>query len=357
MRKICFFSGDITRSGGTERVSLIIANELAKRQEYQVIFLSLAEQKEAPFYEMGQNIKRFALGKRWLSPGPEYLPLIPKLRSFMKKEKIDVIIDIDIVLDVLSVPATMGLKSKVISWEHSNLQYELGIGYRRMILKFFTRRTDHIVVLTPGDAKNFQDMMKRKERITAIYNPIMMNATLPEPKRERALITVGRLIPEKGTELLKQVALKVLPSHPDWKWYLCGDGPERTGLEQFSEEQGLSEQLIICGLVPKVEEYLMRAKLFVLTSLSEGLPMCLLEARTCGVPCISFDIPTGPADIIQDGLNGYLIKPFDIEDMAGKISQLMEDEKKLDEMGKRALQDLEPFYLEKVIKEWERLID
>lgn len=355
--KICFFSGDITRSGGTERVSLIIANELARRKNCQVVFLSLVEQKDAPFYEMDQSIKRFALGRKWLSPGPAYLPLIPKLRRFLKKEEIDVIIDIDIVLDVLSVPASAFLKTRVISWEHSNLQYEMGITYRRMILNLFTARTDWIVTLTPGDAKSFQKKMHRSERITSIYNPVTMLPKTDGIRRENALITVGRLVPEKGTDLLVQIALKVLPTHPTWKWHICGDGPERSKLEQFRTEHGLESQLLLNGLVPNVEEYLKESKLFVLTSLAEGLPMCLLEARTCGVPCVSFDIPTGPADIIQDGENGYLIEPFDVDLMADKINCLLEDEGRLEEMGKKAARDLEPFRLEVVIQAWEELIN
>ena len=100
MSRICFFSGDITRNGGTERVSVMIANELVKDPGYEILILSLVEQKEKPFYEVDDRIKRFALGNRWLTPGPEYLPLIPKLRSFLKQREIDIIIDIDIVLDV-----------------------------------------------------------------------------------------------------------------------------------------------------------------------------------------------------------------------------------------------------------------
>ena len=101
MKKICFFSGDITRGGGTERVSVMIANRLCAEKNYKVLFLSLVEQKESPVYEIAEGIERSALGRKWLSPGPGYLPLIPKLRRFLKTQDVDLIIDIDIVLDVL----------------------------------------------------------------------------------------------------------------------------------------------------------------------------------------------------------------------------------------------------------------
>ena len=351
----------------------MIANELVKDPGFEIFFLSLVEQKEKPFYEIDDRIGRFALGNRWLTPGPDYLPLIPKLRSFLKHREIDIIIDIDIVLDVLSVPATWGRKTKVISWEHSNLGFELSQGYRRMILKLFTRRTDWIVTLTPGDAKAFCTEMKRQERISAIFNPIERSEQLSDEReiiaegkslrslpafeeRENGIVTVARLVPVKGFDLLVKVAEKVLQAHSDWKWYLCGDGPERAMLEEFCKNTGLQEQLILCGMVPKVEAYLCRAKLFVLTSKSEGLPMCLLEARSMGLPCVSFDIPTGPADMIEDGVNGYLIDAFDVEQMAGKIESLISDPARLAEMGKKASEQLEPFGMERVIGQWKELL-
>ena len=356
MIKVCFFSGDITRSGGTERVAVMIANALAADSSVKVCFLSLVEQKEAPFFELAPVIEHYALGNKWLSPGPAYLPLIPKVRRFLKEHEIQVIIDIDIVLDVLSVPAAKGLKTRVISWEHSNCEYELSIFYRRMIIKHFTSRSDWIVTLTPGDAESFRKLMKRQDRIDAVYNPV--NEPSIEPReREKRVITVARLVPGKGFDLLAEVAKKVLPAHPEWKWYICGDGPEREFMENFCRENHFEDRIILTGLVPAVDEYLAKSRLFVLTSSAVGLPMCLLEARTYGVPCVSFDIPTGLADIIQDGKNGYLIPPFDCDAMAEKMNQLLSDEKLLDEMSREAGQGLEMFYMPRIIGQWKEILE
>lgn len=357
MLNICFFSGDVTRNGGTERVSITIANELAKDDHYRVCFLSLVEQKKEPCYEIAPNIERHALGKKWLSPGPAYLPLIPKVRKFLKRRQIDLIIDIDVVLDVLSVPASSGLKTKVLSWEHSNCAYELGIGYRRVILKLFTRRSDQIVTLTPGDAIAFQKEMKRKDRITSIFNPATRPALSEGIQRENWIITVARLVEGKGFDLLVNVAKEVLPKFPDWKWVICGEGPERELLEAFQKREGMEERLVLAGYVPRVEEYLAKSKLFVLTSRAEGLPMCLLEARACGVPCISFDVPTGPSDMIEEGVNGHLIVPFDCKDMAEKIEMLLANPERLATMGEKAGENLDAFWLPEIIRQWKQLIN
>ena len=122
-KKICFFSGDITRSGGTERVAIQLANALRKDHTYEICFLSLTEQREPPFYPLHPEISRDHLGERWIKPGPGYLPLIGKLRKFLKEQQIDVIIDIDIVLDALAIPATRGTRTKVVSWEHFTVDF------------------------------------------------------------------------------------------------------------------------------------------------------------------------------------------------------------------------------------------
>ena len=82
-KKICFFSGDITRCGGTERVSSQVANALAKEDTYEICFLSLVEQEKEPFFHLEPSITRYQLADRWIQPGLGYLPLIGKLRRFL----------------------------------------------------------------------------------------------------------------------------------------------------------------------------------------------------------------------------------------------------------------------------------
>lgn len=122
-KTICFFSGDITRSGGTERVATIIANALVAQGKYHILFVSLTEQANHLFFPLDSRISHYALTKKWIQPGPGYLKIIPKLRHFLKQHQVDVLVDIDIVLDILSLPATKRLNTKVISWEHFNYDY------------------------------------------------------------------------------------------------------------------------------------------------------------------------------------------------------------------------------------------
>ncbi len=357
MKKICFFSGDITRSGGTERVATMIANELKKQGKYEVCFLSLCESKELPFFEIDKRIKRYKLGEEWIQAGPGYLPLIPKIRRFLKEQAIDIVIDIDIVLDILSIPAAYKLKTKVVSWEHFNYDFEVSVGYRKAILKFSVKHSDYVVTLTEKDKENYEQNLKRVKNIEAIYNPMEEIDYNENEERENRIITVGRLVPEKGMEYLAEVATKVLTEHSDWEWYVLGDGEERAYLEKVIAEKRLENQMILTGLVANVGEYLRKSKIFVLTSRLEGLGMCLLEAKAYNLPCISFDVPTGPGEVIEDGVSGFLIEPFDCEAMAAQIGTLIKDEACLKQLANNARRNIEKFRIEKIMEKWNRVLD
>jgi glycosyltransferase involved in cell wall biosynthesis len=176
-------------------------------------------------------------------------------------------------------------------------------------------------------------------------------------QREKCLITVGRLIPRKGMDYLARVAVPVLKKHPDWKWLVVGDGEERAFLEDVIRKNQLKEQLILTGRTDDVGNYLIHAQIYVMTSRIEGLPMCLLEAKTFRIPSVSFDIPTGPSELIEDGVNGYLIKPFDCKDMVKKLDRLLENETLRRQFSVHAQDNLEKFQMEHILGEWNWLLE
>ena len=356
-KKICFFSGDITRSGGTERVASHVANVLSRDGTYEVCFLSLVQQREDTFYEIDPAIRRYQLGDHWINPGPGYLTLIGKLRKFLKQQEIDIIIDIDIVLDVLSIPAAKFLGTKVVSWEHFNAEFELSVLYRKWILRYSLPRSDYVVVLTKADREVYRNRLGRRERIAQIYNPVDPPEAMEDRDRKKQILTVGRLAAEKGMDKLMRVAAAVLAAHPDWQWLLLGEGEERAALERFIGESHLENRLILMGNVADVDHYLRQASILVSTSEYEGLGMSLLEARRMGVPCVSFAVQTGPVEIIHDGIDGYLVQPFDCDTMTGKINTLIENPSLRKKFAKQALLSMGDFETETIIKQWKDILE
>lgn len=358
-KRICFFSGDITRSGGTERVSIQLANGMVERnefKEYEICFLSIVEQGAEPFFPIDKRIIRYTLGERWITPGVGYIPLIMKVNRFLKKRKTDVIIDIDIVLDVLSIPASVGLKTKVIAWEHFNCEFEQGIFYRRCISKMTARFADYIVTLTNEDQKNYEKILGRKRNIKAIYNMILKLEVNENVSREQWIVSVGRLTYQKGIDYLIEVARRVLPQNPEWKWLILGEGEDRIKLENAIKTYGLENQLILKGNVRNVDWYLNRARLLVMTSRYEGFGMCLVEALQMHVPCVSFDVKIGPSEIIADKKNGILVSPFNCADMAEEIDELLKDPERLQGMAENTLIDFERFQDESILQNWKKVL-
>lgn len=356
MKNICFFSGDITRSGGTERVGSVVANELVKNEEYNICFLSLWEKHQSSFYDIAENIKRYKLFENEVS-GKKILSYIKSIRKFVKSNEIDVLIDIDGILDMYSIPAVRKTKCKVISWEQFNYYQNPDGNYRKITRKWAAKWADAIVVLTDEDKGYYEKELKIRGKLQRIYNPIEQGEQIKDYKAEsKTIISAGRLTYQKGFDMLLDIARKVFQKHSDWKWIICGDGEDRKVLEDKITEYHLEDYVILKGNVENIEEYYQQSAMFVLTSRFEGFGLVLTEAKRMGLPCISFRCPAGPAEIIEDGVNGYLIDCFDIETMADRISELIEDNEKRISFSNNALIETDKFDIINVAKQWEKLI-
>lgn len=352
MRKICFFSGDITRGGGTESVAVLLANALAKQGRYEILFLSLVEQREVPYFAISPEIKRYHLAEKWIQPGPGYLAVLPKLKRFLTKHRVDILIDIDIVLDILSVPVRRTSGTRVISWGHFSYYFEQESLYRRLILKIGTKRADYCVTINEENRRCYESCLHRRKAVRTIYNPAVVEERYESVPKEKYIFWVGRLTEIKGVDWLAETAKRVLRALPDWKWLIAGDGEEREWLERYGKEHGLHGRLELLGRVEDLWRYYEAAEIYVLTSHSEGLPMCLLEAKGHGLPCVSFDIRTGPNEIIRDGVNGYLVEPYDCDKLAERIVELAENETLRRQFAENASLDMEKFELGRILDSW-----
>lgn len=354
--KVCFFSGDITRSGGTERVGSIIANELSKDNDYSVTFLSLWEQNKKPFFEINNKIKRYVLYDEPVSGKKHFFSYIKKIHEFVTENEIDILIDIDGILDMYSIPALKRTKTKLISWEHFGFCQNPDGNYRKFTRKLAAKRADSIVVLTKKDKEHYEKNLKVKCTIKSIHNPMtIQEKEITYDDGSKIIISAGRLSKDKGFDILIDVAKDVLEKKPDWKWLIAGEGEERELIEKKIKEYKLENKVILCGNVSNINDYYKKSALYVLTSRYEGFGLVLIEAKAYGLPCVSFDCPVGPAEIIKDEVNGYLIKCFDVEEMAKKICILIDNPKKRLEFSRHALDDTEKYSLDKVIKEWKEL--
>ena len=354
---IAFFSGDITRSGGTENVSIMIANALARRDEYEISFVSLFEETSESFFRIDDVITRYTVYPTPTRGIQHYFDTIGRLRKLVEDHHIDVLVDIDGILDMYSLPLKRRTGVKVVSWEHFNYHQNPGVPYRKLTRRWAARKADAIVTLTKADKKFYEDNAHPKCPVTAIPNP--MRQVTPEPVYDmtsKTIISSGRLTYQKGFDMLVDVAAQVLPQHPDWQWLILGEGEDRPMLEEKISQAGIGSQLILKGRVDDMDPYYRSAAMFVMTSRFEGLPMVLLEAKAYQLPIVSFDCETGPAEIVADGVNGDLIETGDTVGMAEHINLLIDDGERCSRYSMHADLGTDYFDNSTIISRWNQLL-
>jgi glycosyltransferase involved in cell wall biosynthesis len=145
------------------------------------------------------------------------------------------------------------------------------------------------------------------------------------------------------------------PDHPDWSVEIFGGGHEHAALDARVHQLGLRRSVRLRGHSPKLIEELTRASLFAMTSRREGFPMVLLEAMSVGLPVVAYDCPTGPRDIVSDGIDGYVVPDGRTRLMAEALGRLMDDDHRRLRFGEAALEKAKRYRLEAIVARWEEL--
>lgn len=352
-KRICFLQGDMSRSGGTERVTSIIANELSKKDNFDIHIISIENKTNRSFFTLERGVKhstildtenRFKLEK--------YVEIIKVLRKYVKENNIDILVDVDVICNIFSIPATIGTKTKLLSWEHFNICNNNGSKIRDISRKLSTIFSNYIITLTEKDKINYKKKLNIESNIEYIYNPIVNKSESECNIESKQIISVGRLTSQKGFDMLCDIAKVVLSKNKEWKWIILGEGEDRNLIEAKIKEYNLENRLILKGNVSNIDEYYKNSSIFVMTSRYEGLPMTLLEAKSYSLPIVSFDCMTGPSEIISDNINGYLIDENNLDDMSKKINILIDDIDTRKIFKKNAKYDIDKFDLDKIINKW-----
>ena len=349
---ICFLEGDMSRRGGTERMTAIISKVLCS-EENRIFILSLTLKEKEVFFDLDDQVTHIILNQFGEKSG--IARQIRVIHKFIKKEKIDVVINLEIGMGIYGIMASFRTRAKTITWEHANYFNNWGSKIFPYFRRFAAKYSDVLVVLTDKDKKNYEENIRTKTPIYAISNPVNRH-DFSYDVHSKTILSAGLLLPIKGYEKAIQVARKVFDVCPDWKWFICGEGAERNHLEELIRENNLQENLILMGTVQNMEEQYQKASMFVMTSQMEGLPMVLLEAKSWGLPLVSFDIMTGPSDIIQDGVDGYLVEEGNVDEMAERIVELIRDDSKRNGFSKESQSNMDKFEMEGIIEKWKKIM-
>ena len=198
-----------------------------------------------------------------------------------------------------------------------------------------------------------------KAKGVVIPNPVIRPAggeAPPKPRARHRIITLGRLQKVKGHDQLIDAFALVAARFPDWDLHIHGDGPERNPLGARIRGKGLEGRVFIGRTSPDVGNLLGEADLFVLPSRVEGFPNALAEAMASGLPVISFDCASGPAELIRQDLDGLLVPPGDVAALAQAMARLMADPADRARLAARAPEVLTRYSEARVLALWESVI-
>lgn len=243
-----------------------------------------------------------------------------------------------------------------IGQEHMHLAKhgpELRASYTRLY-----PRLDAMVTLTEGDAEEYRDLLGPTARIQSVPNAVPDVGTIraahdPETK---IVVAAGRLARQKGFDRLVAAWALVARKHPDWRLNIFGAGDD-AALQARIDKKKLTDVVALKGFTDAPYERFAESAIYAMSSRSEGFPMVLLEAMGCGLPLVSFDCPTGPADIIQDGRNGLLVRDGDIKGLAAALNRLIDDPQLRQRMGAQGVEMAQNYAPDRVAQRWERLFE
>lgn len=327
--KIAFAVSTLKSTSGIVRVVRNIAEALAKEGCVEISIICTGKENSSEDSLPG-NIRVYNLDIDRYGKRKKYLRYTGALRKLFSVYKPDVLV----VSGMEHIPFYHFATGKIpetnrIAWEHRNFsaapKFRLEWIGKRLAMKCW----NGVLCITRKDYAQYRDYQGSDRGLWQIYNLTDFSAERKAYAEDSAgIMSCGTLEHIKGFDMLLTVAETVFREKPLWKWDIYGEGSRREYLTREICARGLENNIRLMGFDPNVQSKFGEYALFVLTSRAEGMGMVLIEAQKAGLPVVSFDIFCGPSDVITDGINGYLIPPFDTEEMAARIIELIENKEK-----------------------------
>ena len=390
MKRICFVVDSIFSIGGVQRVTAVIAKELAKDNDVSIITFDKSELQDTTLYNLNEasityrffrypeiNKLKSYLCKaysglylklqpqcKWCSDLYAHSSYPSELRNALLEElkqgQHDVIIGVHAPLAARLATIKKHLpRTKCIGWLHNSYEalfgekshYFIGAKRRRHYIYQF-RKLDNVVVLCKDDADRFSAFDNKFAPIV-IYNPLTLKQGIPSDGTNKRFLTIGRFTPlHKGIDLLIEAFHLFSQKNQEWNLDIVGEGAEESSFRKLISHYQLEDRITIHPFTNKIQEYYANAQIYVLSSRWEGMPLVLVEAMAHGLPVISSDLPTSK-EIMGDF--GMYFENGNIEELAQKLEEATHIDWQA--KSKEALTIAQRFDIENIIKQWKELIE
>jgi glycosyltransferase involved in cell wall biosynthesis len=369
--KIVYIYTSFTIAGGADRVVIEKANYLADHG-YDIMIVTDSQKNRSPFFPISSKVKLCDLGIDF-EIEYKYIPPIrifiymklmkrykKKLQELLLKERPDFVIttlgrEIDFLTDINDGSIKIG-ESHIAKPYIRNLHLLDRIGlFHSYIAKKWKKKVsanckklDALVLLTENDAKNWVNVKKTY----IIPNPLPFYPNQSSTCDNKKAIFVGRMCEQKGYDYLINAWSLVYIKHPDWILNIYGDGEEKKQIQNLILKKGLDKVIFLNETTKDIQDKYLDSSIYILSSRYEGFGMVLLEAMACGVPCVAFDCPYGPADIIKNGEDGFIVNYLDIKELSHRICDIIENTEMRKKMGELAKQNVLRFNKDLIMKKW-----
>ncbi len=350
-KKIIFVCQKVTYDGASKMLNWTV-NKLAEIPGNNVSLYTFYYSKTN--YCFDENVK----WHQKIREKNERWKIIFDLRSYLKREKPDMVVSFLYDAGVYSLLATIGLQIPVIVCERTdpNANKLLNIKFAQAMY----RMASGAVFQLPAAQQYFKNIIKKKTCV--IPNPVFdtgYTVSLPFEQRRDVISYVGRISNfQKRLDLLISAFSIYAQKNKTVKLELYGDGEDMEAIKRQIEALNMQERIVVKGSVSNPMQYVSTSKCYILSSDFEGIPNSLLEAMSVGVPVISTDTsPGGARFLISNNQNGLLVKCGDINMLADKMDYLFNNPQKADDMGKNAKQVLERFKEDNIAKMWDSYLN
>ena len=329
--------------GGAQRVCISLANEFIRLgHDVTIISLNLEKDNDVNTQLLDKNCHLVSLGADRMR-----YAILPMAKYVRKNKPAFILVfgdEMSIILEKLRKMHIIHLKlvQRVLNNLNISLQKE---DHVPKIVENYLKKSqvnlkkmDHLISQCRGMEQMLLDgKFAEKENITTIYNPVSRDVItkteairIPFAKRDqqrtKEIVFVGRIDPQKNLEHLIRAFEILHRQRPNTRLKLVGNGNSRESVKNLIEELKLSESVYLEGITSQIENIYAKADVVALSSEYEGMPNCLIEAIGCGIPVVSYDCKLGPSEIIEEGVNGYLIPYRDINALAEGLKKAVDRE-------------------------------
>lgn len=345
-------------AGGAERAMTELAGFLAERGD-EIVLATFEPAGTQDFYALHPSVRRARLGNPRPAEGitgklAANWKRLRSLRRLLSAEKPAVLLGFMETTNVLCLLAAAGLKLPVVVAERTDpaMHTTVPVAWRHA-RRLLYRRASAIVAQTEAAATWLGQHCG-----TAVHTIPNALRTLPSASaaRELLLLSVGRLEPVKGFDVLLRAFARVHADFPAWQLAIVGDGAEGERLRALANALGLGQCVAWHGRTREIEGWYARAAVVVQASRFEGFPNVVLEAMGMGAAVISTDCRSGPRELISSGDNGWLVPVDDVSALAEALRALMTDASLRQRLGRTAMAVRERFSAERVLDRWRQLL-